>query len=243
MPKLVMMRERVVQELMRDIPNNLDRYRNGNFDYLLSNHSNFIETAFEVDISELSKVTCTVEDHNEVQCCLAMYRAMSSTSPYLARDERLWVPFTHILLLGYCRNRWPIPKNDEKAIRHIRKHFFAVGSRGVERENAASRLWWMASICSKVEGMDLEAALTAFLYQTDVRANVIERPTTSQNVTLLTAIVRNLDISLRKDRELHKRERFRSVMKDLNLQGGFKLLDVLDKDDLTKLVDKYATKE
>ena len=42
----------------------------------------------------------------------------------------------------------------------------------------------MATICSKVNGLPLEQSLTAFLHQSDVRANIVERPTTSQNATL-----------------------------------------------------------
>lgn len=136
--------------------------------------------------------------------------------------------------------RWPIPQDKEKAIAHIKKHFFASGARGIERDNAASRLWWMASICSKVEGMSLERSLTAFLFQSDVRANIVERPTTSQNVSLLSAVVQKLDESFRGDKELYNRERFRAVMKDLNLQGGTKLLEVLDDAEIKKIVNRCA---
>ena len=102
------------------------------------------------------------------------------------------------------------------------------------------RLRWMSSICSKVEGMSLERSLTAFLFQSDVRANIVERPTTSQNVSLLSAVVQKLDESFRGDKELYNRERFRAVMKDLNLQGGTKLLEVLDDAEIKRIVNKCA---
>jgi hypothetical protein len=144
--------------------------------------------------------------------------------------------------MNYTRQRWPIPEDKEKAIAHIKKHFFASGARGIERDNAISRLWWMASICNKVEGLTLEKSLTAFLYQSDVRANIVERPTTSQNVVLLSTVIRKLDQSYHGDKELYGREKFRTVMKELNLQGGIKLLEVLEPKEVERIVTKCASK-
>ena len=159
----------------------------------------------------------------------------------MARDERLWVRITHIEFLEYSRTRWPIPVDNEKAVIHIKKHFFAKGARGLERDNAISRLWWMAEICRKVEGLSLKEALTAFLYQSDVRANIVERPTTSQNPALLSAVINKLHHSyLTKEKSLYERKKFRSVMKKLNIEGGTKLLEVLDLDSLGIIIDKVS---
>ena len=88
--------------------------------------------------------------------------------------------------------------------------------------------------------MTLERSLTAFLFQSDVRANIVERPTTSQNVSLLSAVVQKLDQSYQGNKELYNREKFRSVMKDLNLQGGIKLLEVLEDAEIKRIVNKCA---
>jgi hypothetical protein len=240
MSKISLFREALVHDLTRSIEQNLEKYRTGDFQYLLSDSTNLIETDFEYNQDEIDKIQCIPGDYQEVQCCLGIYNGLPRISAYLARDQRLWVFLTHAILLQYTRMRWPIPQDKEKAIAHIKKHFFASGARGIERDNAASRLWWMASICSKVEGMSLERSLTAFLFQSDVRANIVERPTTSQNVSLLSAVVHKLDESFRGDKELYNRERFRAVMKDLNLQGGTKLLEVLDDAEIKKIVNRCA---
>ena len=73
----------------------------------------------------------------------------------------------------------------------------------------ASRLWWMANLCNRVESLTLNEALTAFLYQTDVRANIIERPTTSQSIPVFSSIVRILYKSFQGDKRLFKRKIFR----------------------------------
>jgi hypothetical protein len=242
MSKLLLMRETLVRDLMREIGNNIDRYRSGDFNYLTANVSNFIETDYEVNDAELARVKVGEEGLNEVQCCLGVFNGLPRVSAYLARDHRLWVYLTHTILLDYSRSRWPIPQDSEKAIAHIKKHFFSSGARGIERDNAVSRLWWMASICSKVDGLTLEEALTAFLYQSDVRANIVERPTTSQNVVLLSAVIRKLYFSYLDGRELYGREKFRTVMKELNLQGGTKLLEILDPSEVERIVTKCAGK-
>ena len=240
MSKISLFRESLVHDLTRSIENNLEKYRSGDFQYLLSDTTNLIETDFEYNQVEIDKVQCVPGDYQEVQCCLGIYTGLPRISAYLARDQRLWVFLTHVILLQYTRARWPIPQDKDKAIAHIKKHFFASGARGIERDNAASRLWWMASICSKVEGMPHERSLTAFLFQSDVRAYIVERPTTSQNVALLSAVVKKLDESFRGDKDLYNREKFRAVMKELNLQGGTKLLEVLDGAEMRRIVNRCA---
>ncbi len=242
MSKLLLMREALVHDLTREIERNLEKYRDGDFQYLKSDVSNFIETEYEVNHQALEKIKVIDGDFNEVQCCLGAFNGLPNISAYLARDQRLWVYLTHIVLLEYTRQRWPIPQDKEKAIKHIKKHFFASGARGIERDNAISRLWWMASICSKVEGLTLEKSLTAFLFQSDVRANIVERPTTSQNVVLLSTVIRKLDQSYQGDKELYGREKFRTVMKELNLQGGIKLLEVLEPKEVERIVTRCAAK-
>ena len=71
--------------------------------------------------------------------------------------------------------------------------------------------------------MSLVDALTCFLYASDVRANIVERPTTCQNVNVFSAILKKLDASYKSDKVLFQRSVFRPFMKKLNLIGGVKL--------------------
>lgn len=241
MTKIRLLHSRAIQRLTKDIGNNLDRYRTGNFDFLEADPANYFESAQELDEGKLAQVTCTTDDHKEVECCMTIFEAMGAMPPYLARDSRIWVYLTHTALLDYARKRWPIPADNTKAEAHIRKHFFAAGNRGIERDNAASRLWWMAALCSRVEGLTLEESLRAFLHQYDVRANIIERPTTSQSIPVFSAIIKKLHVALTHHNEaLFERERFRSIMKQLNLQGGVKLLGALSDAELSNIVDACA---
>jgi hypothetical protein len=227
-----------IKELVGNIKDNLDRYRTGGFDFIDIDPEFFFETDLVVDDQLLRSVACTSDDPCEVSCCINMLSALGDLSHYLARDERLWTYLTHTLLLNYARTRWPIPADDEKAVNHIKAHFFCIGARGIERDNAASRLWWMATLCNRSSGMTLNDALTCFLFQSDVRANIIERPTTSQNVTIFSAILAKLNESYKTDRALFGREKFRSVMKGLNLRGGVKLLAALPEKVISNILDE-----
>jgi len=55
-------------------------------------------------------------------------------------------------------------------------------------------------------------------------------------------VIRKLDQSYHGDKELYGREKFRTVMKELNLQGGIKLLEVLEPKEVEKIVTKCAAK-
>lgn len=238
MTKIRFLRSRAIQQLTNDVSVNLERYRAGDFDFLEADPANYFESSHEIDEVNLAQVTCTADSHREVECCMAIFNAMGTIPPSLARDSRIWIYLTHTALLKYARTRWPIPSNDEQAEAHIRKHFFAIGTRGIERDNAASRLWWMAALCNRVEGLTLEESLKAFLHQYDVRANIIERPTTAQSIPVFSAIIKRLHVALTfKDESVFKRERFRAAMKQLNLQGGVKLFGVLSPTELNSIIE------
>lgn len=227
-----------VRQLFESVPANLALYRSGNFNSMISDNALFLEPVCKLSLDAINEVRCDLGDDREVECCLAIAKGLVGITPYLARDERLWVRLAHVEFLDYSRSRWVIPENDEKAVNHIRKHFFAVGSRGIERDNAISRLWWMATICAKVKNLSLEDALKAFLFQSDVRANIIERPTTSQNPTVLSAVINKLHDSYNGDQSLFEREHFRAVMKKLNIEGGIRLLEALESNDVELVIDK-----
>lgn len=240
MVEIKLIKESVVRDLFNSVPEKLNIYREGSFDSLLTDTSLFIASTCVLDEQLASEITCSENDDNEVGACLAIAKGLCGMSPYLARDERLWTRLTHVEFLDYSRTRWPIPDDDEKAVLHIRKHFFARGSRGIERDNAISRLWWMSTICARVQNLSLQQALEAFLYQSDVRANIIERPTTSQNPNVLSAVINKLHESYVGDKALFDRDKFRGLMKSLNIEGGVRLLEALDAEEIEAVIEKIS---
>jgi hypothetical protein len=228
MTKLRLLRSAVLEELRTNIRRNLTAYRKGGFETLCADPANWFEHQVEYDEAGLAKLRApTSKSYFEVENCDTLYTAMQGLSPYEARDERLWAYLSHSSLLTHARVRWPVPEDDKDAVQHIAKHFVARDKRGVERDNVGSRLWWMAHLCARVTTIDRQVALRAFLFRSDVRANIVERPTTSQCSELFSALIRRLASSLDGGQKLFERAIFRSLMTEINSVGGYKLLDCL----------------
>jgi hypothetical protein len=241
--KIRFAKEVAVENLRASIGENLDRYRKGDFTHLDLDSSQHLELQVEANNAALKKLKFpSGDEYFEVANCLAVHDYLSELTPYDARDERLWVYLSHTVFLEYGRARWPIPVDDEEAVRHIETHFFARTNRQVERDNVASRLWWMAHLCTRLVGVNQKAALEAFLYRADVRASIIERPTVAQSTKVFSVIVKGLIQSATGKKALFERSTFRKVMVELNSIGGFRLLDALPEAELDKIFCDVLTK-
>src|SRR5260370_22252121 len=158
--KLRLLRERALKELKSGIKDNLRRYRGGDFDNLAIDPAISFESDVEVDEPTIAQLKAPVGGDNfESENCAILLNALKKLTPYQAADERVWVMLSHTLLLAHGRERWPIPKDGEGAIKHIETHFFASSQRRLERDNVGSRLWWMGHLCSRVQGIPLKESL------------------------------------------------------------------------------------
>lgn len=231
-----------LEQLRSSIPTNLEAYRSKGFDYLEADPSFWFEHGVEVDLDGLKALKApSGGSFYEVESCEIVYSALKNLSPYDARDERFWVYLSHTVLADYARRRWPIPTDDAAAVSHIAKHWFARDKRQVERDQVGSRLWWMGHLCARVEDVDPDLALRAFLFRSDVRANLVERPTVSQSVNLFGAIVKRLARSFSGKQSLFERRAFRQLMMEINSTGGYRLLDCLPAAEIEQLLDTIIT--
>lgn len=236
--KARLLRAAALDELRRSIGQNLASYRSGDFDYLLGDPAFYFEHEVEVEVDRLAELKPpSGGSFYEVENCETVHSALRQLSPYDARDERFWVYLSHTALIDHARRRWPIPADDAEAVSHIAKHWFARDKRQVERDHVGSRLWWMGHLCARVEGVDQNLALRAFLFRSDVRANLVERPTVSQSVGLFGAIVRRLVTSFAGRQALFERTAFRKLMMEINSVGGYRLLDCLAQVEIDYILD------
>ena len=227
-----------LEQLRASIPANIEAYRSNGFDYLEADPSFWFEHSVEVNLEALKALKApSGGSFYEVENCDILYSALKSLSPYDARDERFWAYLSHSVLLDHARRRWPIPTDDAEAAAHIAKHWFARDKRQVERDQVGSRLWWMGHLCARVEDIDPDLALRAFLFRSDVRANLVERPTVSQSVNLFGAIVGRLAQSFSNKQTLFERRAFRQLMMEINSAGGYRLLDCLPVAEIEQLLD------
>ena len=133
--KARLLRTAALSNLRDSVADNLNAYRMIGFGYLSADPTFTFEYDSDVDLDALAALTIpNGKNYYEIENSRTMYAALRHLSPYAARDERLWSYLSHSVLLNHARSRWPIPNDDEAAIKHITKHWFARDKRQIERD-------------------------------------------------------------------------------------------------------------
>lgn len=171
---------------------------------------------------------------------IAVYRALGNLTPQQATDERLWLYLTHCELWDYTRARWPLPSNKEEKREQIKLHYLVPSNRGLMRNNAVARLWWMGFAASRCNLYEAEETLRILLYKSDVRANLLERPSLAASSEIFNGVMKMLGDSYKKDKELFVRKKFREIMKMLNRSGGRRMLNAIDGDGVYEMCKEFA---
>ena len=242
--KVRLLRERALSELRAAVGENLARYRSGHFSHLAVDPSLSFESDIELDEEMIANLKAPIQEENfEAENCMTMLAALKLLTPFQTADERFWAMLSHTILLRHARVRWPIPQDDQAAIKHILTHFFGSTERQLERDNVGARLWWMAHLCSRVKGLPLKQTLEILLFRSDVRANIVERPTTAQSVSIFTALIHKLAKSYQGQKKLFERQAFRNLMVRINGLGGYRLLDALDSKAIERLIDEVISQD
>ena len=239
-------KDQTLQELLENIGNNLDCYRNGDFSDLITPESCHQSSELSFDHEILRSIGGGLE--NDAENCIKMFDALEGLTPKLAREKRLWCYLTHTDLLEYTRERWPIPDDDDEAITKIQNHFFIKTSRNYERDNAASRLWWSAFICKRAPTIDTKKALEAMLFKPDARGQLLDRTTTAVSTDLFEAILEKMIASFEGDQEFLKKRHAvnRPFMVEVNALGGYNLLNALSLEqsrECLKVIDRKLFSE
>ena len=230
-----------VERLRSSIVDNLAFYE-GNDDNCLTNffagEDPFRETRISIPGLPDSLQMPSGGDLCDKENSVAMYRALKTLQPRQAAIEVVWAYLTHYAYPSYVRARWPIPSNYDRnrKIAHIEAHWFvANGSRGLIRDNAIARLWWMGIVSSQCKAISLDDTLTAALYRQDVRKNLFERSFCASEL-VFTAMMKCLHSSYVGKRQLFERKNFRKLSNALNRVGGRRLLDSLSPQALDSLM-------
>ena len=234
----------MVATLRDNIEKNLERYVAGDFSSLLT--PEFVIPVKEtfVDIKLLEKLGPRSKGEADVINSKIVFSSIQGLSRYLARDERLWVWFTHGPCLHYVRNRWITQGSPDKMISQIRTHFFASGDRGFERNNAIACLWWWAKIASQYTDAPLDKVLEVLLHQTDVRASVIERPTATQPAfrSIMQVLIEQYDSD--PERRFFKRKsgvgRYQKWISEINRHAGIRMYEAFPEHANTELFRALA---
>ena len=235
----------MVATLRDNIEKNLERYAAGDFSSLLTSEFVIPVKGTSVDVKLLEQLDPRSGGDTDVTNAKIVFSSIEGLSRYLARDERLWVWFTHGPCLGYARNRWITQGSTEKMISQIRTHFFATGERGFERNNAIACLWWWAKIASQYTDAPLDKVLEVLLHQTDVRASIIERPTITQPAfrSIMQVLIEQYDSD--PERRFFKRKSnqglYKKWLSEINRHAGIRMYEAFPDFANTELFRALAT--
>src|SRR5690625_2963195 len=128
--KLRILKASVVDDLKRQITENIPIYKSGSFCSIIDD-SSYIEIDVEFDPKPIEDLHKVLDEGNnsqaDIDASIKVFSSLSNLKPFLARDERLWAYLTHTIGLNYSRSRWPIDdsKDQQRTAQFISRHFFA----------------------------------------------------------------------------------------------------------------------
>ena len=179
-------------------------------------------------------------DLKDLENTKIVHRAFPNLTPLQARDPRLWTRLTHMECWAYMRKRWDVTrKDDSEKSTYILEHYFVRQSQSrMLVRNGIARLWWYGHLThdpSREDHYELTAVLLSYL---DIAKNLLER-----NLGRADGVRTGFLDFLRKNKDRlgtsaqQQRDRIRSLIKILNLRGGFTILDCLSATDVEAILD------
>lgn len=224
----------LVQNLYDKVEKNLDLYEAACFDEKLSQQQ-FIPFQKELKHCQFSAdkligLEAKSKGTSDVENAYRVFQCFEGMTPYLASDERIWVALIHKHCLKFVWDRHIKSGKDKEArAKLIRAHMFCRGGlRGIHRNNTLSSLWWWGYVASQYKKSDLKQALKILCSKTDLREQILGRPTLSRVLPAFNSVmdvVSDQLASSNKKTEAHilKRTVYREWFKEINRHGGVKL--------------------
>src|SRR5690349_7943854 len=104
--KLKYVSTKVFDTLRADVEKNLERYLRVGFEDLSHGEDWSMKLSIECDLSRLRTIQDTDDLDIEVKNSLIVWECLSTLSPALANEGRLWTRLTHVECFEYSRARW-----------------------------------------------------------------------------------------------------------------------------------------
>ncbi len=239
--KVLFMKQKYLDQLQNDIPNNVNRYEAKDAwvdQYFIDKETPnyYFESGIEVEDYQLIQGG----PESDFENAKIIYEAFSGKiNAVQASDLRLWAYLAHVQHWDYMRNRWAIDIADaededsddskkspeEKAIDRIGSRYFFKASKGKAfvRQGIA-RLYWSAYLTydeANENGNPYE--MTEFFFsKQDIFTSITERSYARNKVLILAALK-----ELKRNPDLI-REDIRLFLAKLNQAGAITVLDSLN---------------
>ena len=210
--------------------------------------SNPFSEFMEVQDFELADVDSMSIGEADFENCKILYNNLRMLSESQCSDERLWAGLCNGTFYEYMRKRYQYPtkqlkKKETDASNVISRFFFSVGekSRSVRSgfyRNTLAKCWWVGRATfdkdnpNHFERLDVIGANDLTTKISDIFYN----NTFSSNPTILAGICDALKYFGDRGQVLDEKTHVRAAMKYLNAVGGVTLLDMLTREEISKIM-------
>lgn len=239
MTGLFWMTNDAVNELHASLEQNLQRYRDGNFDDLAETPSWCQKKLLDYD--ETTFLGLSGSSTNDLDDSLIVFGQLHLLESRLATWRNIWIRIAHTELLEYGRIRWlDLEKDDQALAKDIDTHFFRGGVTGCRDDNVAGRLWWTGFIGSRIAGTqdihEIRQVMEPFMRTADTRQAVIER----SGLFSERGLAGHISEYLMKGRlnESTKEKVFRSFIKSVNFQSNGRFFGDMSQDEVFEFLDR-----
>ena len=234
--------------LSNNIENNIDLYKDPHADFakiLLENMDEYRELT---DITITGDIKLKLPDekisnklHLADRQALDFYNSLKGMTPRLATNPEILAYINHFYLHEYGILRWPHRKSNTQ-IAHIRDHWLTASNQTtkIRKASISGRTWWIAHLAVTAAeasngAFDAKQALEVFVDDPEYYHRSMEYGVL-YNSTVLAECVR----SLRTDAKTIARNGYIEMAKEINREGGAKLLDSLGQSDIRDLIKRSA---
>ena len=153
-----------------------------------------------------------------------------------ATDERFWVTLAFREALEDSVLRWGGDDVDNK---QILNHWFAPTSRSKWRDHSVARLWYVSSFAGGLEGISLKDSLDVLYSNSELLNSFLGRPRTTASNRVASKIISVLHSKGRVNGTLNfDRNKFRALMKELDLRTGSIHINALGDKDFNEFFDE-----
>ncbi len=125
MSKLLYVGQQAADFLADNVEAHLDRYLETGFDDLEAGGDWRIPLSITANLEQLDNLIPETGREAEVRNTMLVGRALTSLTPSLARENRIWIRLSHVEGLAYARARWLGNIKEEAVAKAARLHFFA----------------------------------------------------------------------------------------------------------------------
>ena len=160
-------------------------------------------------------------------------KALGGLSAARATDERIWTTLSLGVYAEYAdaRRKIFVNKDDKGSIKtQFQQARLASSMRNRWREHPIARLWWLNFYAQSFEALDADLVRDVLFLNADLQYNLLGRPGVAGHRVLTGALRERLHSDHVQKSAPFKRDRFRSIMKELDFLVGRLAVGAMNKE-------------